>query len=299
MSAAAAASLGDAYRRTLKPGQVETLLDAVFFRPMAFVVVKLALPTPITPNMLTLASIGAGLAGAYFLRSPTPRDAAIGAGLMIAYGVLDCADGQLARARGTSSRLGRILDGASDYIVGVTSGAALGARLGDELGGPGALLAVAGVASVLAQGTLFDHFKNRYLTRSGAAYREGDDLDETLAAIEALRERVRDGAGVGASASLGLHHVYATFLRVQKLASGDAPAPTTPAAAAAYARAVGPVAKGWAYLGPSTHVALLAGALVSGRLVEYVWIRVTAGNAATLALLWLQRGRERDAAGVA
>ena len=283
---AAAAS----YRSTLKPGQVETILDLGFFRPVAYGFVRAALPTSLSANGMTALSIAAGLAGAVLLRFDDPRATAAGCGLMLLYGVLDCADGQLARARGTSSRLGRILDGASDYIVGTTSGVALALRLSEQLGAPGAWLAAGGLASVLLQGTLFDHFKNRYLSRSRAGYREGDDLEETLASIA---EQRRQGAS---PVVIGLHHVYATFLRVQRLASGAAPAPASEAEARAYGERLAPLAKAFAYLGPSTHVVLLGGFLLAGRLDAYVWLRLTVGNVALLALVLEQRRRENGLA---
>ncbi|HVY44799.1 MAG TPA: CDP-alcohol phosphatidyltransferase family protein [Minicystis sp.] len=280
-----------AYEKTLKPGQVETALDLAFFRPVAYGLVRLALPTPLTANGMTALSIAAGLAGAVLLRFDTPQATLAAAGLMIAYGVLDCADGQLARARGTSSRLGRILDGASDYVVGVASGATIALRLADAMGPAGAWLAAGGLASILVQGTLFDHFKNRYLSRSGASYREGDDLDETLAAIEQLR---REHAG---AVPIALHRVYATFLRVQRALGGGAGGAREGAFdAAAYKERLAPIARGWAYLGPSTHVVLLAAFACAGQLPAYVWLRLTAGNAAMLGLFLEQRRRERDVA---
>jgi hypothetical protein len=274
------------YERTLKPAEVETLLDRFFFRPVAYGLVRLALPTPLSANGMTAISIAAGLAGAALLRFPGPRAALSGAGLLLLYGVLDCADGQLARARGTSSRVGRILDGASDYVVGVATGVAIALRLGADLGPPGVALAVGGLASILVQGTLFDHVKNRYLSRSGGAYREGDDLDETLAEIARRR------AAGGGTVELALHHVYAVFLRVQRgLGGGD----RTPSAARGpeYAAKLSPIARAFAYLGPSTHVVLLGGFLLAGRLPEYIWLRLTAGNLALVLLLLEHRRRER------
>jgi heme exporter protein D len=283
MTAAAVPS----YRATLKPGQVETIFDFGFFRPVAYGVVRLVMPTSITPNQLTAMSIAAGLAGAALLRFDDPLVTAAGCTLMLVYGVLDCADGQLARARGTSSRLGRILDGMSDYVVGVASGVALSLRLADAMGTPGAILAAAGLASVVLQGTLFDQFKNRYLRRSDSVYREGDDLEETLAAIEALK---KEGAS---PVVVGLHHVYATFLRVQNLASGAREAAPTPERARAYGERLAAVARAAAYLGPSTHLVLLASFLAAGRLDLYIWLRLVAGNAALVALLVERWRRER------
>lgn len=275
------------YRATLKPGQVETIFDFGFFRPVAHGVVRLVMPTSITPNQITAMSIAAGLAGAALLRSADPIATAAGSCLMLAYGVLDCADGQLARARGASSRLGRILDGTSDYVVGVASGVALSLRLADAMGTPGAILAAAGLASVVVQGTLFDQFKNRYLRRSASSYREGDDVEETLAAIRALE---KEGAS---PIVIGLHHVYATFLRVQNLASKSSEAESSPERARAYGEHLAPVARAAAYLGPSTHLVLLASFLAAGRLDLYIWLRLVAGNAALVALLVERWRRER------
>ncbi len=276
------------YRATLKPDKVETIFDFGFFRPLAHGVVRLVMPTSITPNQITALSIAAGLAGAVLLRSTTPLANVAGSGLMLLYGVLDCADGQLARARGASSRLGRILDGTSDYVVGIASGVALSLRLADAMGPPGAILAAAGLASVVVQGTLFDQFKNRFLRRSASVYREGDDLAETLAAIEALK---KDGAS---PVVVGLHHVYATFLRVQNLASGAGEAAPSPSLGRAYGERLAPVARAAAYLGPSTHVVLLASFLAAGRLDLYIWLRLVVGNAA-LAVLLVERARRERA----
>ncbi|MEZ0228223.1 MAG: CDP-alcohol phosphatidyltransferase family protein, partial [Planctomycetota bacterium] len=110
------------YQDTLKPAPVETLLDAWFFRPVAWGLVKLALPTPLSANGMTFLSILCGLAASGMLLAPDRRVVIAGSLLMVLYGVLDCADGQLARARGTASRIGRILDGVSDYVVGAASG---------------------------------------------------------------------------------------------------------------------------------------------------------------------------------
>jgi hypothetical protein len=293
------------YASTLKPAAVETPLDLLFFRPAGFLVARACLPTPITPNHLTLASIATGLLGAA-LSASTKRSLRIaGALLGVAYGVLDCADGQLARARGTSSRTGRILDGASDYIVGVATGAAVAKNLGRTHGAWGRWLAIAGVTSVVVQGTLFDHAKNRYLSRTRAGYREGDDLAETLEELERLR---RDD---GPLAERALLTVYSVFLRLQSTLGGqkhahekrsapsrrdgpreheDEPPPTLEGEEAAR---LGDLAKQWAWLGPSTHVALLGAFVIAERLDLYAWLRLVPGNVWALALRRASRAVER------
>lgn len=279
------------YAQTLKPAAVETPLDLAFFRPAAWRVVQLALPTSLSANGMTALSIGAGLVGAGLLVSHDRAVLALAAFLSVLYGVLDCADGQLARARGTSSRVGRILDGMSDYIVGTVSGAAVAAHIGALMGPKGWVLGVTGVASVVLQGTLFDHFKNRYLTMSAASYREGDDLAETLADLAKLK------AAGGHHAERVLLSIYAFFLRVQgALGGGRREAPRDAAHAARFAELLRPVARGWAWLGPSTHVFVMGGFVVAGALPAYGWLRLVVGNAVMVGLLIAQRVREREAA---
>jgi CDP-alcohol phosphatidyltransferase len=281
------------YEQTLKPKTVETPLDLHFFRPVAHVFVQMALPTPLSANGMTVLSILIGLAGSSMFRYTTRFNLIVGSALMVLYAILDCADGQLARARGTSSRLGRILDGMSDYIVGLASGIAVSVHLYALDGTMGTvLLAAGGLGSVILQGTLFDYFKNRYLALSNASYREGNDLAETEAEIADLQKK-------GGSLALPLYRIYAVFLRVQGAAGGGSPPAIAPSPekAAAYAERLAPIARGFAWLGPSTHVTLLAVFACAGSLPAYVWLRLTVGNVA-LAALWLaQRSRERAIAG--
>ncbi len=51
------------YKRGLKAVAVEEVLDLVFYRPLAFLLVKLIYRTSITPNELTLASMALGICG--------------------------------------------------------------------------------------------------------------------------------------------------------------------------------------------------------------------------------------------
>ncbi len=107
-------------RRTFKPRNVEEPIDYYWHRPLAALLVEGIKDWPVTPNQVTLASgflsVLAGVAltlGA--LRSPW--FAALGGTLLLGSIVLDCADGQLARLRGTSSPVGRALDGFIDILA--------------------------------------------------------------------------------------------------------------------------------------------------------------------------------------
>lgn len=105
----------------LKSPDVEEWIDIVWHRPLAALVAMALLPTPIGPNLVTLGSLLLGLsATGALIFSVLENDATwriLAAVLALGSVVFDCADGQLARAKGGGSRWGRILDGLVDFAV--------------------------------------------------------------------------------------------------------------------------------------------------------------------------------------
>src|SRR5438093_6685041 len=142
---------------------VEEWADRRFFRPAGWRIATSLLPTRISPDAVTFASLVLGiLAGHLFWY----RSAWINAGgvlLFIVSDVLDSADGQLARLRGTSTRMGRILDGLADAGRFVSLYGHLGARLrvtGWAWGG--AVLAFAALVSHSYQAAVADFIRQAY-----------------------------------------------------------------------------------------------------------------------------------------
>ena len=56
--------LVEEYKRSLKMPEAEEVFDLIFYRPLAFVFVKLVYRSPVTPNQVTLLSMIAGLIAA-------------------------------------------------------------------------------------------------------------------------------------------------------------------------------------------------------------------------------------------
>ncbi|MED5354099.1 MAG: CDP-alcohol phosphatidyltransferase family protein [Nitrospinota bacterium] len=82
-------------------------------------VVRLLYKTPIQPNQITFLSLFLGLLSAGFYVSGRPDALLWGAVFLYGKVFLDNVDGNLARVRGTSSRLGRFLDSIADFFVTV------------------------------------------------------------------------------------------------------------------------------------------------------------------------------------
>jgi phosphatidylglycerophosphate synthase len=73
--------------------------------------------TGVTPNAITLVSLGIGLAAAPFFLSAAPRRQITGALLFLAHSILDGCDGELARLKFLESRWGAMLDIGGDNLV--------------------------------------------------------------------------------------------------------------------------------------------------------------------------------------
>lgn len=97
---------------------------------------RILAPTPITPNQITSVSLFASLAGAWCFADPS-RAAQIAGGLLfLAFYVLDNCDGEIARAKGLSTRFGLYYDTFVDWVghaalfvgLGIGAEAAWGSR---------------------------------------------------------------------------------------------------------------------------------------------------------------------------
>ncbi len=100
----------------------EYVCDAIF-RPLAHLVVVALLPLRVPPVAVLLAGTATGLAAAVAIGGAHLVLAAV---LLQVKTVLDNADGQLARASGRVSVLGRYLDSESDLLVNTALFAGLG-----------------------------------------------------------------------------------------------------------------------------------------------------------------------------
>lgn len=102
------------------------MINTYLLRPIAGILVRVLYNTRITPNHVTIASIFAGMiAGVmYFFGEYGTIPAA---GLFVTLkDILDSADGQLARAKSISSRIGRFLDSIGDLFVNLIIFSAIG-----------------------------------------------------------------------------------------------------------------------------------------------------------------------------
>ena len=107
------------FRSVVKPNDVEDPVNRYLHRTLAYLFVKSIFRTPITPNMITVFAVMIGFAAGCAFIWGTPTAMFVGGTGLWAAGILDGADGILARAKSLQSEFGRALDGSADALVAV------------------------------------------------------------------------------------------------------------------------------------------------------------------------------------
>lgn len=148
--------------------------------PIATHLVKGLVKTPITPDQVTYTSILFGLTSAFAFSQGTTQSIIIAGLLLEVTLVLDCADGQLARAKNCASEWGRFLDGIAGYISYLS--VVLGMMLGLQ-GHYGALSVITGF--VILRAIAYDYCKQSLTGRIRQGIDESErDIFDTFAKIQ-------------------------------------------------------------------------------------------------------------------
>ncbi len=115
--------------------EIEDLTNLYFIHPVANRLTLLLAAMRVRPNAVSLAGMLCGiLAGIAYAHYRHPRYAVAGFILMIAWHVMDGADGQLARLTHTQSQSGKVLDGLCDYVTFIAVYVALALALSRQDG---------------------------------------------------------------------------------------------------------------------------------------------------------------------
>jgi len=184
------------YRSSLKSDTSDELINTYLLRPIAGFIVWGLYKTPMIPNQVTIASIIAGFAGAFFYLKGTPEAFVIAGLLVTLKDVLDSADGQLARARGQFSRIGRFLDSIGDFAVDVAIFGAIGWVLFQVSGNSWMLvMAFLGLAGITFRVSyhVFYHVSFLHLQKQYGNNRISEEVreeDRTRGGLELVLQRI-------------------------------------------------------------------------------------------------------------
>ena len=151
-------------------------------------VVRMLYSTPITPNQITVLSFFVGLLSVGFYVSGRSDSLLWGAIFLYGKVLLDNIDGNLARIRGTSSRLGRFLDSLTDFLVTVMVYIGISFYLVQTTGDNRFwFLGLFGLLACFMQSTFFVFYLVSYTSRVGSYDKNRVDesiTEEDLASAE-------------------------------------------------------------------------------------------------------------------
>jgi len=99
------------------------------YRPISRPLTRMLVGTPVTPNQISIVVLVIGMLGCWFTARPGQQSLIIGAALVLLAGFIDGSDGEIARLRLTSSKLGAWLDTIVDELTTTVYFVAAGAHV--------------------------------------------------------------------------------------------------------------------------------------------------------------------------
>ena len=273
------------YKSSLKLIEVEEFFDLIFYRPLAFVFVKLIYSTNITPNQITVLSLSFGISGGIALSFGTSKSMLLAAFLFITFNVLDCSDGQLARLKGNGTEFGRILDGMADYMVSTSAYLGIGFGFANHSSNPllyWMLLLVTATSNII-HAVLVDFYRNRFIdyTQDRVSV-----LDDGLEIFKKEYERLKKEKG-----SAFKKFIIGTYIKYSSAQNRMASNKETAYKVAPqdYYKANKRLIHFWTYLGPTTQWTFLIVCAVINRLDIYLWGLISVFNLYALLLFIAQK----------
>ncbi len=254
------------YLSLLKMIEVEEILDLIFYRPLAFILVKTVQRTNVTPNQITFVAIIWALIGAVLY---TENFLILSGIFFILYDVFDCADGMVARLKKNGTPLGRVIDGFADYIATIAAYLAIGFGFANNTTNPQlywGLIVLAGASNIFHAISL-DYYRNRYLDYA---------LDRKSTFEEDLKEYREDYNKLketpGHYFSKLLYVIYFAYSKLQaKLTAKKDVELKKVYKKEAFLKANKVPIKLWTFIGPTTEWTLLLVCVMTGKLEIFIW----------------------------
>lgn len=257
-------------------------LNRVFRYPLARLIVRGLIHTPVTPNQVTFVQPFLAAAAGYCVTFSDRRHLLLAALFFEVRSILDCVDGTLARARKTASPAGHAIDGITDWLATALLFAGIFWRfhINPPPAGAWGHYVPAGIVVALAlfQGAIRSFAADWFRTKIVSVFETGRDQT-----VEPLRRKAsRAGASIFARADVfigRLEHLAFTGERV------DADGADDRAAARLAAREGTPFARAVAALWSVTNGDAFLSMVVLSILFNKLWEAMV--FFASFGLLWV------------
>jgi hypothetical protein len=272
------------YKRSLKNLSAEEPLDVFFFRPIAFIVVKIFYNFPVTPNHYSILALIAGLLSSYCFTLGTNGNFFWGGILFLIFAVLDCADGMVARLKKNGSPYGRLVDGFVDYTVNasVYFSLAYGIQNSTEhysgFFTPATLVILAGVSKAI-HSICYDHYLTEFLAYSGGK------LGFVQNELESLKDKIKNAENTKSS----LIKIYALkiYLFYTSMQAGNKHENSV-YDPKEYCQKNLLTLKLWGVIGPAVHILFLILAMLFGNLYLLFYYAIIFANVWLVLMLLFQ-----------
>lgn len=271
------------YKNSLKNIDAEEPLDIYFFRPLAFVIVKLFYSFPFTPNHYSLFALISGIISAWFFLQGTEESFRMGALGFFLFAIFDCCDGMVARLKKNGTEFGRLIDGVVDYIVNlaVYISLAIGAlKLWPDSGwAPFILVFLSGVSKAI-HSFVYDHYLTEYL-----AYARGDG-GFVMREISEIRHKLEKAiANKDSSLRIGALKLYLGYSSLQA-GKDERELKYNPETYCKYNQKV---LKMWSLIGPAVHIVFLIVAFLAKTPSVLYFYAIVFGNVWLLFMFFYQK----------
>lgn len=270
------------YDLSVKSNVSDEIINVYVIRPLAGILVRFLYFTAATPNQVSIAATGIGAVAAALFFADTPAMTVLAGVCISLKDILDSADGQLARAKEVSSRIGRFLDSIGDFVVNLLVFSAIGWALTTGSGNPGyLLLALLGFLGITLRvsyhvfyQTSFLHLQQRYTVNRITEEIRSEDLQE-------------DGATLMLQRIFQMIYGWQDRLMVSIDAWCRKPTVSSLTDADWFADRIGLRLSG--FLGMGTELFLLTACAIANRMEFYLYCNVVLMNCLFLGSIWYRR----------
>jgi CDP-alcohol phosphatidyltransferase len=266
-----------------KAYEIEELADVYFFRPLGSLIARGGRALGMTPTHLTIIGTFVGIAGGVLLYDE--RLGAFAFALLIVYGIVDSADGQLARMTAQVTELGRVLDGVGGYVTHGAIYLAIAAAF-IQRGGSSSILVwmfLAGMANAI-QAQMYDYHRTAYISVVVEGRAPGNDPTKVPSWVSWLFR----GYLMTQRCLIGLHAQVEAALAARSVAGRVREDDRARYRECFY----GPV-RGWNLLGDNTRFYAIGVLIWLHRLDLFFAFVLLAMNFALIALWFWQRNADR------
>lgn len=151
------------YKKNSRSFNLEEPCDFFFYRPFAYLIVKLTYGIPLTPNHFSFLSFLSSLFSGYQFTLGTKQGYFLGGLGILIFGIFDCCDGMLARLKQNGSKFGELIDMFVDLMANISifTGLFIGISKNVNLSYPPNIIFLAGVF-LFIHASIYHYFKKQY-----------------------------------------------------------------------------------------------------------------------------------------